>query len=619
MCVITKNKRAKGKDMKKALILVLTVVALIIALTVTAFAQQAEIGGTPFDTLEAAVSAANEGDEIVLLDDVSLNAILTISKPITLNGNGKTITSTASRAINVETTGSVTIKNLTINAGERAINIINQPVNVTISGVTATANNNAVMLATSSKNSVLVIEDSYLSGLATVNIAGPDAAVTINNTDIVNNDKSTVEEYGAITVFSTATNATVAVNGGSISVMGDSKAVANFSGATITFDGTSGELDAYNIDAMIGDAGFTSLADAVESVKSGQTIKLIKDVTIDEYITISKSITLDLNGKTITHNGAFVGYGAIYVTTKGNLTVNDTSLEKTGAIVSTTDAVFGVYGTLTVNAGSFTAGYYEGWGDLEAVYVMYYNATTYGTANLNGGTYNSPVLNCGKLEIGGGSYERLDNSGALSVENAQIDELIARDGQDAPGVGDAGKIEVGTDTTVSDLVMDTNATVTFEEKPDVFEGYVAVPNGDSFVIEVAVAINETISFKGYSYSLSDGRIVASYTVNHEALADYARQNEANSVDFGSVLAVNAIGADAKESSLASYAATKNYFIFINEITSEYYDLGLVICMYVEFDGEKKYVTVDGNDETVFVGAADVIAVTYNQISNGGNI
>ena len=76
----------------------------------------AQIGenGAKFETLAEAIAAAQAGDTIILLRDVTLSEILTIDKAITLDGNGKALTSTASRAINVETAGIVTINNLNI-------------------------------------------------------------------------------------------------------------------------------------------------------------------------------------------------------------------------------------------------------------------------------------------------------------------------------------------------------------------------------------------------------------------------------------------------------------------------------------------------------------------------
>ena len=106
----------------------------------------AYIGNAGFATIEEALKEAKAGNTIELVDNVSANEIITIEKSVTIDGNGYTLTSTASRAINIDTTGTVVISNLTVIAGERAFNIINKAANVTLSSVNATAANNAVML-----------------------------------------------------------------------------------------------------------------------------------------------------------------------------------------------------------------------------------------------------------------------------------------------------------------------------------------------------------------------------------------------------------------------------------------------------------------------------------------
>ena len=140
----------------------------------------AKIGNAGYETLAAAIEAAKAGEEIVLLRNITASDIITINKPVTLDGKGKTLTSTAGRAINVDCEGNVGIKNLTINAsGERAINVIQKPAKVTIEGVTATAANYTVNLASSAGAAEVAISNSNLTGLNVVNVAAPGSNVTI--------------------------------------------------------------------------------------------------------------------------------------------------------------------------------------------------------------------------------------------------------------------------------------------------------------------------------------------------------------------------------------------------------------------------------------------------------
>ena len=52
----------------------------------------AQIGGVQYATLEEAIAAAQAGDEIILLDNVTISADVTLPADVILNGNGKAIT-----------------------------------------------------------------------------------------------------------------------------------------------------------------------------------------------------------------------------------------------------------------------------------------------------------------------------------------------------------------------------------------------------------------------------------------------------------------------------------------------------------------------------------------------
>ena len=253
------------------------------------------VAGMPYDTFAAAYDAAAEGATIEVYTDFAASQIITIAKGITIDGNGHTLTSTASRAINIDTTGDVVIKDLTIVAkGERAVNIINQASTVTLNNVTASAKNYAVMVATSAAGANLTVNDSDLTGLAVVNVAAPNADVEINNTNITNVDANPNENYGAISTYKTAAGAKVVVNGGKVVVADDSAAATlATSEASIVFNGTEGADKLIIIAAFIGDAGYETLEEAIKDAKADQTITL--NAANAEDVAISGTTTIDLN------------------------------------------------------------------------------------------------------------------------------------------------------------------------------------------------------------------------------------------------------------------------------------------------------------------------------------
>lgn len=393
-----------------------------------------------YPTLQAAIDAAVTGDRVILLGDITASEIITINKAITLEGKGKTLTSTAGRAINVDTTGDVTIEDLTINAGERAINIINQAATVTINGVTATANNVAVMIATTAGAAQVSIEDSNLTGLMVVGVYGAGADVDIADSTIANVDANESENYGAITVGNTAENATVDVTNTTITVMDDSKKAYNFSStATIT-----GVDEVGKVVAMIGDAGFDTIEEAVAYAKAGDTIKLIANVTINSRLDIAQNVTIDLNGQTIAETMEDQ-FGAIYVKKGATLTIAATN---GGEITTDGGIVIGNYGTVIVNGGTIAAGE-----DAEAdvsIYNFYYQADWYGTTTINGGTV-ARIWNCGVATLADGEVTDVDNSGAMTITDATVTNIILRDGTDAPGIEGAGTLTAPEGLTVTTL------------------------------------------------------------------------------------------------------------------------------------------------------------------------
>ncbi len=293
-------------------------------------AVEARIGDTYYSAFAAAYTAAKAGETVTMLADLNMSEILVLDKAITLDGNGKKLTSTAGRAINVDCEGNVGIKNLTINAsGERAINVINKPANVTIEGVTATAANYTVNVAASAGAAKVAIENSNLTGLNTVNVTAAGAEVTINGGTITCNDQTDAEYYAALNLTKEAVGAKIAATGVTFDIKGDSKKASN--GAVdgeITIDGKTEEVDVIVAYIQYGNYynSYTSIEAAIAKAKDGETIGLIRDITASDIITINKAITLDGNGKTLTSTAG----RAINVDCEGNVGIKNLTINASG-------------------------------------------------------------------------------------------------------------------------------------------------------------------------------------------------------------------------------------------------------------------------------------------------
>ena len=263
-----------------------------------------------FSSLEDAISYAKAGETVKLVNDVTASEIIVINKAITLDGNNKTLTSTAGRAINVTGANGATIQNIVIKAnGERGINIIQNATNVTISDVDVSAKNYAVNAATSAPNTVISISDSELSGLNVVNIAAPGAQITVDGTTLNCNDQSDAEGYAALCLGQEADGASIRATDVTFNITCDEatpshKAKCNVATGSITIGGSEDEVKkaVAVVEYLPGPYyyAFSSLQAAFDKAKEGETVKLVNDVVVDEAVKINKLVTLDFNGFKIT-------------------------------------------------------------------------------------------------------------------------------------------------------------------------------------------------------------------------------------------------------------------------------------------------------------------------------
>lgn len=184
--------------------------------------REAYIRTTAYATLAAALAAAKAGDRVQLMKNVSSDAILTIDKAVTLDGNGYTLTSTAPRAININTTGPVTVTDLIISGGtgcERGINIFYQPAvveleRVSISGVS----HYAVNVTANAGAAELTIRNCELTGWAALSLHGPGSEISVIDSTLTGaNTPETMETYHAIDVG--GDDMTVSVTGGSVTAV----------------------------------------------------------------------------------------------------------------------------------------------------------------------------------------------------------------------------------------------------------------------------------------------------------------------------------------------------------------------------------------------------------------
>lgn len=402
-----------------------------------------------YDTLQGAVDAAKDGDKVTLVKDVTLNQQVTIDKAITLNGGGKTITTSdniTNAAAILVTGNNATVTNVKVSGpntntansdfttgwdnGEYGIKVYNAT-GVTLSNVTVTAANAGILVSSSdvTMTGTITVSGNEYGGIevskgSRLNKAGN---LTIaDSAEIVCTD----EKVPAIWIDGT-TNSEGVVTGGNYPFITVGEQIYY-----ATSQDLLNKIAANNgIVAIANEKGYKTLQAAVDA--NNNKVTMLADATEDVTIPNGKTITLDLNGKTLTNKEShtIINQGTLTVTdTAGNGCVDNINHAK-GALVNE--------GTVTLEKGFFTRsqeqGTYEPYGNGGNSWYAIQNKGIMTikdgvTVEANGG-YSSLIANLGtasgnaKLTIDGGNFSggintiKNDDYGELTINGGKFDNV----------------------------------------------------------------------------------------------------------------------------------------------------------------------------------------------------
>lgn len=391
----------------------------------------AYVAGKGFDTLQAAIDAAQDGETVTLLTDATEDATIAAGKNITLDLGGKTLTNTnAGKAtLTIAKGATATVKNGSI-VGGTGYYTIDSYGTATLEDVTATAGNTDSSMIRN--DGTLTIESgSYLGGLNVVK-SEEDSTLIINggkyelshavkysytavilvygNTTITDGEfvcsattpnwanpkvvmtgevaghpsftkitgGSFVNKYSGGGIFhgyTPATSDNFEVSGGTFNKSISEGYCADGFIPTKNADGTYGVKEGHYV-AQIGSKKYETLADAIRLAAKGKTITLLTDVEQNTQLTINKNITLDLNGKTIKNTQDIWGDKAnaiLSITNGAKVTITgDGTID---AKENDCYAINVVKGDLTIENGTF-------YGNVSVVQVEE------GTLSVKGGTFD---------------------------------------------------------------------------------------------------------------------------------------------------------------------------------------------------------------------------------------
>ena len=368
------------------------------------------------DALKAAIAA---GSSVKLTDNFTVdnsNAdYLLVSKDLTIDLNGKTLTFTSKNDYPaIKNTASLTITNGTIAASQHGIqNNGTLNINCTIqSGGSAiytvydgeTTIEGGTYTSTSTSYALIAC-DSYTSGgsnTPVTNINGGTFTSPFTNVSY-NNYSSGHIAAGTFNCTGGWHNVYAGGSEGGCTVTYDSNACSFTvtSGATSLFALSENTVNSNSITATV------ATVDALQAaIAAGGSVKLTDNFTVDnsnaDYLLVSKDLTIDLNGKTLTFTSKD-DYPAIKNTasltiTNGTIAASQHGIQNNGTlninctIQSGGSAIYTVYdGETTIEGGTYTST------STSYALIACDSYTSGGSntpvTNINGGTFTSPFTN----------------------------------------------------------------------------------------------------------------------------------------------------------------------------------------------------------------------------------
>lgn len=363
--------------------------------------------------------------------------------------------------------------------------------------------NNAPKLVLNNVTQTATGAGMYLAGYANTtitggSITGGDTGIEIRAGELTLNDcalEATAEEFScepngngattagaaiAIAQHTTKKDIAVTINGGSfkgVKALNESNPQVNDPAPQVklSIDGGTfiGDISTVDVTGFIKSGAFTDLASAVKYATNGATITLAGDVSAERINLEDKSITVDLNGHTLTSTSA---YGVMFCAKNGNtITVNGTT--PGSKLVGTVMVTAGTDGHIVLNGGTYESDKYV------PVYINGAVNTENSTLKIKDAVITA-IGSSGGQDMGCAVY--LAGYATSTIENTEIT---------APVTGieiRAGKLDL------------TNCTVTGGN------GKVAeVANGNgTTVTNAAVAVSQHTTKKNIDVTIKDGEYTA---------------------------------------------------------------------------------------------------------------
>lgn len=389
--------------------------------------------------------------------------------------------------------GTLTIDNSVINAQTMGVQVCAGSLNIsgaktaiTVSGdgIDKTINDGAI----EDGAAISIVNRTGYKGLSKIEVEGGKFTAKGGN--------AAVKAYNwkDLTPSDFTQNDKVSVSGGTFSSAVDKSLCADGYIPTKNADGTYGVKEGKFV-AEVGSKKYETLADAIRLATKGKTVKLLADVEQNTQLTINKSITLDLNGKTIRNTVDIWGdkANAILSITNGakvTITGNGTIDAKENDCYTINVAK----GDLTIENGTF-------YGNVSVVQVEE------GTLSVKGGTFDlhqkwegssKYLFNCIDSEFTSGNAKVAISGGTFVGFDPNVSPEQKVDGKTpsfaAPGVGitknENGSFTAAAGMTAQILDKDGNSVKAYNT---LAEAVAAAQDGQTVRLLADVTLNEQIA------------------------------------------------------------------------------------------------------------------------------
>lgn len=385
-------------------------------------------GGT-YESLPAALNAAQNGDTVTLLSDVDLGeTYVTISKSITFDLNGKTLSSSktwSSDGVLLVKDAAVTVKNGTVNAtgiGSCAIRAYRSGASMTLEDVTATVTSNKSSVMVGDFGSAVIKSGDY-QGL----YVGAKSQVTLEGGTFRPYMDTTTNE-NVKSIFWKVNETTDATSRDCMELLGDGcvyvdenrtqvRTGGGFNTVVTVQQGTA--IDAPV--AKIGNVEYASLSKAIDAVQNGGTITLLDDLDLGNGAVLQvgssqKNFTIDLDNHTLSADGACL----IMLHNGSQLTLKNGTLD--GSRCTSYEGVLYISSNsgpkLTLENVTAKSGTVPDTLNGQRSVLLAY--VTYGTVEFDGGTYTGGVLlkTDGNAVLKSGTFRKGTNNYSIKTEDS---------------------------------------------------------------------------------------------------------------------------------------------------------------------------------------------------------